>query len=29
MRLGEDEKDYYVREPHPRSAAEPVAEERV
>jgi NADH-quinone oxidoreductase subunit I len=29
MRLGEDEKDYYVREPHRGSDAEPVTGERV
>jgi hypothetical protein len=29
MRLGNDEKDYYVREPEPWSAAEPVTEESV
>jgi NADH-quinone oxidoreductase subunit I len=29
MRLGDDEKDYYVREPAPASAAEPVVGEKV
>jgi NADH-quinone oxidoreductase subunit I len=29
MRLGDDEKDYYVREPAPGSAAEPVVGEKV
>jgi NADH-quinone oxidoreductase subunit I len=29
MRLGDDEKDYYVREPASASAAEPVVREQV
>jgi NADH-quinone oxidoreductase subunit I len=28
MRLGDDEKDYYLRDPRAGSAAEPLTEER-
>jgi hypothetical protein len=29
MRLGDDERDYYLREPEPGNPAEPVVGERV